>query len=104
DPISCRPADLHKPRMDDLRKELKENNLPTDDEHCVIYAMFPQQVKELYFPPKEEPKPAPAPAAAPVATAATPAISARASVSGNVTNLSMTVNGTAHTVTVEEIA
>ena len=105
DPISCRPADLLKPRMDDLRKELKENNLPTDDEHCVIYAMFPQQVKELYFPPKEEPKPAAAPAPAPVtAPAAIPSISARASLAGNVTNLSMTVNGTAHTVTVEEIA
>ena len=104
DPISCRPADLLKPRMDDLRKELKENNLPTDDEHCVIYAMFPQQVKELYFPPKEEPKPAPASAPAPAASAGAPSISARASISGNVTNLSMTVNGTAHTVTVEEIA
>jgi len=107
DPISCRPADLLKPRMDALRKELKENNLPTDDEHCVIYAMFPQQVKELYFPPKEEPKAEAKVEAKPVATvsAGTPAtISARVGVSGNVTNLSMSVNGVKHSVVVEELS
>ena len=44
EPITCRPADLIKPGMEDLRKKLAEKGLPTDDEHCVIYAMFPQQV------------------------------------------------------------
>ncbi|MDR1463370.1 MAG: hypothetical protein LBI68_09600, partial [Azoarcus sp.] len=70
DPITCRPADLIKPRMEALRAELKENKLPDDDEHCVIYAMFPQQVKELYNPPAPAPQaaaPAPAVGAAPVA-------------------------------------
>ncbi len=100
DPISCRPADLIKPRMDALRKELADNNLPTDDEHCVIYAMFPQQVKELYFPPKEAPKPAEKPAQA-AATGTT--ISGSVSFSGNVTNMRLGVNGISHNVTVEEL-
>jgi oxaloacetate decarboxylase alpha subunit/pyruvate carboxylase subunit B len=30
--------------MDDLRKELKDLNMPSDDEHCIIHAMFPQQL------------------------------------------------------------
>ncbi len=54
DPITCRPADLIKPGMEDLRKKLAEKGLPTDDEHCVIYAMFPQQVEDFYKKP--EPK------------------------------------------------
>lgn len=40
--------------MEDLRKKLAEKGLPTDDEHCVIYAMFPQQVEDFYKKP--EPK------------------------------------------------
>ncbi len=104
DPITCRPADLLKPKMEALRKELKENNLPTDDEHCVIYAMFSQQVKELYFPPKEAPKPveaakpAPAPAEAPAQK-----ITGSVSIKGNVTSMRLGVNGASHFVTVEEL-
>ena len=49
EPITCRPVDAptakHK-HMEDLRKELSEKGLPTDDEHCVIYAMFPQQLEQ----------------------------------------------------------
>ena len=48
EPITCRPADLIKPGMEDLRRKLAEKGLPTDDEHCVIYAMFPQQVEDFY--------------------------------------------------------
>jgi oxaloacetate decarboxylase alpha subunit/pyruvate carboxylase subunit B len=48
DPIECRPADLKKPGMEDLRKELRAKGLKDDDEHCVIYAMFPQQLEDLY--------------------------------------------------------
>ncbi len=97
DPITCRPADLLKPRMAELKKELKENAMPDNDENAVMYAMFPQQLKEFYFPPKAVAKPAPAPAApAPISVAAT--------VAGTVTDMRMTVNGVAHTVKVEEIA
>lgn len=48
EPIDCRPADLQAPRMDSLRSELKSRELPPDDEHCVLYAMFPEQLVGLY--------------------------------------------------------
>ena len=50
-PIDCRPADLQAPRMAALRAELKSKDLPDDDEHCVIYAMFPEQLLALYPKP-----------------------------------------------------
>ena len=53
EPIECRPADLKKPGMEDLRKELRAKGLKDDDEHCVIYAMFPQQLEDLYKKPKD---------------------------------------------------
>ncbi len=53
DPIDCRPADLKSSGMDDLRKALREKGLKDDDEHCVIYAMFPQQLEDLYKKPRE---------------------------------------------------
>ena len=52
DPIDCRPADLKKPGMEDLRKALREKGIKDDDEHCVIYAMFPQQLEDLYKKPR----------------------------------------------------
>lgn len=48
EPIHCRPANLLEPSMDKLREELKEKKLPTDDEHCVIHAMFPEQLIRYY--------------------------------------------------------
>jgi oxaloacetate decarboxylase alpha subunit/pyruvate carboxylase subunit B len=99
EPITCRPADLIKPAMEDLRKKLAEKKMPTDDEHCVIYAMFPQQLEELYFPPAPKPAPAPAPAAA--APAARPA--APVSFSGSGVRFVLGVNGEQHEVTVQEI-
>ncbi len=53
EPISCRPADLKKPGMEDLRKQLRSKGLKDDDEHCVIYAMFPQQLEDLYTKPRD---------------------------------------------------
>lgn len=53
EPITCRPADLKKPGMEDLRKELRAKGLKDDDEHCVIYAMFPQQLEDLYTKPRD---------------------------------------------------
>ncbi len=109
DPITCRPADTIKPGMDDLRKKLADKGLPTDDEHCVIYAMFPQQVEEFYKKP--EPKPE-----APVEITTKPAPAADASmmvidngvhaqVRGTAGNRDLTIiiNGEAHTVKVERI-
>ena len=57
EPITCRPVESssaqHK-NMDDLRKELIAQNMPSDDEHCVIHAMFPQQLQE-HYQKKEKP-------------------------------------------------
>ncbi len=110
DPITCRPADTIKPGMEDLRKKLADKGLPTDDEHCVIYAMFPQQVEDFYKKP--EPKPE-----APVEIATKPAAPAadtsmmvidngvHAQVRGTAGNRDLTIiiNGEAHTVKVERI-
>lgn len=92
-PITCRPADLKEPGMDNLRKTLKEKGLPSDDEHCVIYAMFPVQL-EAYYNKKNKPEPAPAPA---------PAVSST-STGKSIQHFSMSVNGKQHTVSVEEIS
>lgn len=57
EPIDCRPADLQKPAMEDLGQELRKESLPDDDEHRVIYAMFPAQLKAYYARKKEAEKP-----------------------------------------------
>ena len=69
EPIECRPADLLSPNMDNLRKELADKGYPTDDEHCVIHAMFPQELDKFFqakksaaTPPAARP-PEPVPAA-----------------------------------------
>jgi oxaloacetate decarboxylase alpha subunit/pyruvate carboxylase subunit B len=62
-PLEGRPADQLKPRMDTLRAELAAKGLPSDDEACVLHAMFPTEFAALHK------KPAPAavaPKAAPV--------------------------------------
>ena len=63
DPITCRPTDApgvaHK-HMADLRQELSAKGLPDDDEHCVIHAMFPEQLAK-YYEWKRRPAPEPAP-------------------------------------------
>lgn len=48
EPIECRPADMQEPRMEALAKELREAGLPDDEEHCVIHAMFPQELKKHF--------------------------------------------------------
>ncbi len=67
-PIDGRPADALSPRMPKLREELAAKNLPTDDEACVLWAMFPQEFAKLHAP-----KAPPAPAAVDVAPKAAPA-------------------------------
>lgn len=105
-PITCRPADLIKPGMDDLRKKLAEKGLPTDDEHCVIYAMFPAELEKLYIKPAPAAeKPAPAPAAAPApAPAPAPVASAPASIGTHMParQMALTINSQKFKVLVED--
>lgn len=111
EPITCRPADLLKPGMDDLRKALKEKGLPDDDEHAVIYAMFPQQIEALYKP-KPEPVATPAPVSAPASQAApvaTAPTGSNAPISAQIAHLedgsrtmAFAINGKVHSVVVQE--
>ena len=108
DPITCRPADLIEPRMEALREELKKEGLPADDEHCVIWAMFPQELRKHYqektakaapsAPQEVAPKPEP-PKEKPAPAHAAPA----ASGSGHGREVHLTINGTSYTAVVEEV-
>ena len=108
DPITCRPADLQKPRMEQLAAELREKGYPDDEEHCVIWAMFPQGIENLYKKKAEGDAPAaaakPAPAAAPQGAAPAPVAAPAAPVgSGRFSRMKVAINGTSHEVSVEEL-
>ncbi len=99
EPITCRPVDstaVKRKGMPDLRKELAAKGFPTDDEHCVIWAMFPQQVEAYYQSKNETPAqaaPKPAATAAPVELPST--FAGRA-------DMVLSVGGTKYNVTVEQ--
>jgi len=101
EPITCRPVEsldaVHK-HMDDLRKELKAKNMPSDDEHCVIHAMFPQQL-ETHFKNKDKPVKVDLPVKIPATrTTTTPANN------DATTRYALNVNGKRIEVSVKELA
>lgn len=102
DPITCRPADLAKPRMAELKAELKEAGYPVNDEHAVIHAMFPQELKKYYASKDKAPaavvrevKPV---AKVPVVDKPVAAVS-----SGSGREVHLTINGTDYVAQVEEV-
>ncbi len=97
EPITCRPADLQKPNMDNLRESLRKKGFPDNDEHCVIEAMFPMELAALYNKPKE-----PVAQPAPQPTTPTPAPSAHSVKSSR--KLRLGVEGKAYDVLVEELS
>ncbi len=104
DPITCRPADLIKPGMEDLRAKLAEKGLPANDESCVIYAMFPQQLEDYYNP--EKPKPglpasAPAPRQAPAFPVALTTAGVQARIDGH--SMQLSLNGKNYDITIQEL-
>ena len=111
--ITERPADLLSPGLENYRKQAAEKGLPAGDEIAVLYAMFPQQVQDLYKPKAAAPAvpivvSTPAPAAAGTTTAAPAAAPSAAAqpaktISGSARKLFVTVNGQRHDVTVETI-
>jgi len=107
-PVEGRPADALAPRMEKLRAELAAASLPTDDEACVLHAMFPREFSDLHKK-KAAPAPAPvvvatpAPAPAPAPVAAKPVAPAPVS-TGKISRLAITIQGKRSEVTVEEIA
>jgi pyruvate/oxaloacetate carboxyltransferase len=112
DPITERPADLKQPNLANLKKQLKEKGLPDDEEHAVIYAMFPAQLEEYYAGRAKGEKPVEiATAAKPAAAkpAATPAAPSQPPIPGAVgapygpRKMALTIDGQRHQVVVEEI-
>jgi oxaloacetate decarboxylase alpha subunit/pyruvate carboxylase subunit B len=89
-PIYHRPADSLTPRMPKLREELSGKGLPTDDEACVLFAMFPVEFAKLHQ------KPAPTPTAAPAISFAAP--------TGPTARYALTINGHRSEVSVAEVA
>jgi len=97
-PIEGRLADTLSPRMSSLRAELAKANLPTDDEACVLHAMFPHEFAALH-----RPAPAPAPAA-PVTVTTKPAPAPTPVRPGASRQLGLTINGRRVVAQIEEIA
>ena len=97
EPIDVRPADLQEPRMDHLREELKAKGMPSDDEHCVIYAMFPDQLTN-YYADKDTPKADQVPPQTPVNGHPPKAMDV---LETSIRRLAVTIQGKRHDVTVE---
>jgi len=104
EPITCRPVESPKAQhkhMDDLKKELDAKGYPSDPEHCVIHAMFPQQL-EAHIKGTNKPKavaksvetPKAPPAAEPAASTAS---------GGRRKKYGLTINGKRIEVGVEEL-
>ncbi len=102
--VEGRPADALPPRMAKLRAELAAAGLPTDDEACVLHAMFPREFAALHQPaPAAAPAPTPPPAApAPASHPATPAPAA--ATTGAPTRYAITIGGRTTEVSVTEVA
>lgn len=101
DPITCRPADLQKPGMDQLRKELKDGGIPSDDEHCVIHAMFPQELAK-YHKAKTEGPPV-AEVLAQTAAKVVPVEAKRNVPTGRTRQFAITIDGKSFEAEVEDI-
>ena len=99
-PITTRMADSLPPRMPKLRAELAAANLPTDDEACVLHAMFPTEFAKLHKPAAPAPVPAPV-ATAPITVSPTaPADTA----TGATSRYALTIEGRRIEVSVSELA
>lgn len=114
EPITCRPSEApgsnHK-HMADLKAELAAKGLPDDDEHAVIYAMFPAQLEQHYKnkvagksgTPAATPASASAPVAASASATASSAAVSPARPQGPVRHYNLTIEGRKVEVAVEEL-
>lgn len=104
-PIEGRPADALAPRMTKLREELVAAGLPSDNEACVLHAMFPREFAALHKKPAE---PKPAPTVAPTSVAPSPAAAVRSNGSapikaGGLQRYAITIEGRRTEVTVADV-
>lgn len=106
DPITCRPADLIAPEMPTMRKQLAEVGLPTDDEHCVIWAMFPQELTKHYKSKQAPAASAPAAVvtAVPAPPAAAPATHDRGPFGKDSCTLHLLIDGNPYTAVVQKVS
>jgi oxaloacetate decarboxylase alpha subunit/pyruvate carboxylase subunit B len=102
-PMKDRPADLLEPGMEKYRKQCADKGLPTDDETVVLFAMFPQQVEELIKGKPAGAAKTAAPVAKPPAKTPAPAPTAVTASGGGARHIFVTVEGTRHDVTVEQL-
>ena len=86
--VEHRPADDLAPRMPALRAELAAAGLPTDDEACVLHAMFPREFAALHKAPP---------------AAAAPAAPAVAGTKGTGARYAVTINGQRTEVSVADL-
>jgi pyruvate carboxylase subunit B len=100
-PVEGRLADSLSPRMDTLRAELAKASLPTDNEACVLHAMFPREFAALHQPAPQAASPAASAPAAPSASVSTPPAAPR--LAGPSRQLAITVNGRRVVASVEEV-
>ncbi len=100
--LATRPADALEPRMPSLRSELGAKGLPTDNEACVLYAMFPHEYEKLARPVPQAPPPAaktPAEPAAPETSGTDSPAATRAGAKP----VRMVINGQSSDILIEEI-
>lgn len=93
------PSQELPPQMPELRKQLESKGLPTDDEACVLFAMFPLEFEKLYAPKPVTPAPA-ASLPRPATPAQFPATGGNRH--GQITRMKLVVNGMPTEVLVEE--
>lgn len=97
--VESRPADALAPRMPKLREELAAAGLPTNDEACVLHAMFPVEFAKLYK------KPAAPVAAAPAVVPSAPvqSVAVVAAPTDQPMRYALTIEGRRTEVTVAEL-
>lgn len=91
---STRPGDGIEPRMPGIRAELAAKGLPTDDEACVLFEMFPREFEKLHAPPEaKQPAAPPSISSTPVPTH---------SGSPGSTRMRLTIQGVTSDILIEE--
>jgi oxaloacetate decarboxylase alpha subunit/pyruvate carboxylase subunit B len=98
--------------MDTLRTELVAKGLPSDDEACVLHAMFPVEFAALHKKPSAAPVPtapakAPAVEVASVSNVAAPVpqrVTSPSAARGTPRHFTISVEGTRKDVVVEELS
>ena len=112
EPITCRPADLIKPGMEDLRRKLAEKGAPprttnTASSTPCSRSRWKTSTKSRNLrkkpPVQVNTAPAAAPAAAPSMTVIDNGITARVSGPSGSRDLTIIINGQSHSVKVERI-